>query len=616
MKNKILWILVSCLMIVSLVIASCGPTEEEEEEVKVEEGKTIIVGEKEESEVEQEVVKEEKEMEKLTLTTLDGTTVEKMVEKPKYGGTLTTVWMASTAFDVFLASHVSCGHVYLCNEELLTGDWRRGPCGTGENDMRAGFGGRIKMMTGWLAESWEIPDEETMVFHIRQGVHWWNKPPVNGREMTADDIVWTMNRAFTMPKCYFYSTFTVAGYNPTSVKALDKWTVEVKVPPEVLGIMLIEIGDRLYQFPPEPTEVYGDMSDWRNLQGTGPWMLTDFVPSVSYTYDRNPNYWQMDPLSPENQLPYPDELITLDIPDASTRLAAFRSGKLDLMRYVGWEDAKLLLQQCPGMEYVKIISDMPILSGRVDKLELPFQDIRVRQALNLAVNQQELIDDYYEGDAEILSYPIKNYPVFQPMYIPLEEQPEAIQELFTYNPEKARQLLKEAGYPNGFKTQIVCRSTSADFLSIIKEYFLDIGVDMEIKPLESGAWSGTWVGRTHEEMMFSVTKQDHPYMLLCERRDQFWNSSLWEDPRIYAAYERLGRVLGVDDAEVLRIMREINPILLGSAWGVWLPSPYAYNMWWPWVHNWGGAEDMGYCGQGRYWTFPWIDESLKMSMGY
>jgi hypothetical protein len=117
-------------------------------------------------------------------------------------------------------------------------------------------------------------------------------------------------------------------------------------------------------------------------------------------------------------------------------------------------------------------------------------------------------------------------------------------------------------------------------------------------------------------MMYHTTKQDHPYMLYCERKDQFWDSSFYEDPRVYEAYEKMGRVLGVDDNAVAEIMREIGPVLLESAWGIWLPTANYYTMWWPWLNNYYAVEDIGYCGQGRHWTFAWIDEDLKASMGY
>ena len=598
MKKKIAWILVSCLMVVSLVIASCGPAEEEaevevgEEEVEVEEVE----------EEEEEVVEEEEGI--------------RPPDVPKYGGTLyLSPGLPSNQFDPFLSMFIACGYQWISVEGLIGGDWAKGPAGTGEADFLNSFGGQMKYMTGLLAESWDIPDDETMVFYIRPGVHFWDKPPVNGRELTADDVVWTINRAFEQPMSYFYS-FTMAGENPTSVKALDNYTVEVKVKPEVLGMMLLEIGDRLYIYPPEPTEVYGSMNDWRDVCATGAWVLTDYVADSSITYTRNPNYWQMDPIHPENRLPYPDRMVCISFPDQSTAQAAFRTGKLDEMGYNTWENFELFMEQCPELEYMKTYPDMPsVLVGRMDK-ELPFDDIKVRQALNMAINKQEIIDDYYGGYADMLSYPVCNAKVFEPIYRPLEEYPESVQMLFEHNPERARELLAEAGYPGGFKTVVQTSSAGADFLSLLKAYLIEVGVDMEIETLEGGAMFGISMGRAHKEMIQAITKSSVPYFFLTERKEQMDCKCMVDIPGAVEAYEAISRTMGRDDDEVIRILREIAPSLLESAWGVWLPVPYVWTMWWPWLQNYYGVQDLGYCNQFAHRTYLWMDEDMKKSMGY
>jgi len=80
----------------------------------------------------------------------------------------------------------------LTQEELLQGDWAKGPAGTGDSDWLYGFVGRVALETGSLAESWELPDNQTAIWHIRKGVRWQNVPPANGREYTADDAVFNM----------------------------------------------------------------------------------------------------------------------------------------------------------------------------------------------------------------------------------------------------------------------------------------------------------------------------------------------------------------------------------------------------------------------------------------
>lgn len=601
MIKKIIWILLSCLLLLSLIITSCDTSEKETK-----------------------VTEETEEEDKIVITESEGDTVEITEEEdeeiispdePKYGGTMTlTELLGASAFDPFDINHTMCGTVFITNEELVSGDLSKGPSGTGENDYFDGFAGQLKYVKGWLTESWELPDDQTIIYHVRQGVHWWDKPPVNGRELTADDIVWSLDTFFNSPKSHIYNLFGTVGMAPVSLTALDKYTVEIKIPEGMQGMWLVCIGANMYTFPEDITELV-DLGDWKNAIGTGPWMLTDVVTDTSQTFTKNPNYWQMDPNHPENRLPYPNKFTSLRIPDASTQMAAFRTGQIDRLM-VSWEDAKQLLKENPDLKYVKMQGSGYAIHLRVDKPELPFYDTQVRRALNMAINKQELIDDYYEGNAVMLGYPIKTHKVWDPMYIPLEELPETIQEIFTYNPEKAKQILANAGFPDGFKMKVTCNSVFADFLSIIKEYLAAANVDMEIDSLEGGTFMSFWVGRKHEEAIYATLKPEHPYMFYTEQKTQWWDCSFWSDPRIDEAYRQVRQVLGINDAEVIRIMKEATPIILESAWGIWLPIPYSYTMYWPWFQGWNGEFDICYNDQGRDRTFVWIDAELKRDMGY
>jgi peptide/nickel transport system substrate-binding protein len=556
---------------------------------------------------------------KLTLKKLDGTTMEKTTRRPQYGGTLRILEnLPSKSFDPFLTAQYFNGYRYFTNEALFYGDWYRSPAGTGEADFLYGFGGRTKLLAGAIAESWELPGNQKMVFHVRKGVHWWNKPPTNGREITAEDVAWTMNRMFTMPKTYFAS-YTNNKQNPTAIKVLDKYTVELTFPPNLpLGQILIEIGGNMPMYPPDVTQKFGDNTDWKNLTGTGPFMLVDFVSDSSNTYIRNPDYWQHNPLFPEDQLPYIDTVITFQINDGSTRQAAFRTGKLDSLYMNSYEDYKTLKAQVPGLQSMKTLGGYHfVLSGRVDKQELPFHDLRVRQALNMAVNKQALIDSYYSGQADMLGFPIRNSPTF-PYYVPLDKQPASVQDLFKYDPEKAKKLLAEAGYPSGFKTNVVVNSTgdAVDLMSIIREDYLKVGVDMQIKPMESGVFTSVWNGRTHEQMIYGQTDPTNVYLLLFAQVKTQWDTSYWQDPRVDKAIEVVSSNLLQNDAEVEKTLRDITPFILEQAWGVWLPAPYVFTTWWPWVNDFYGMHNVGYNAQGRVWTYTWIDQALKKSVGY
>ena len=129
--------------------------------------------------------------------------------------------------------------------------------------------------TGQLAESWDIsPDGLTYTFHLRRGVHWHNKAPMNGRELTADDIVYNFHRMTGL------GDFSGVGGNYTimktlpweSITATDKYTVVMKLkeqPP--LNTLSGILGKQTWIYPPEVIKEHGDAKDWRNLVGTGPY---------------------------------------------------------------------------------------------------------------------------------------------------------------------------------------------------------------------------------------------------------------------------------------------------------------------------------------------------------
>jgi peptide/nickel transport system substrate-binding protein len=614
MKKKIVWVVVSCLMALSLVMASCGPAEEEaevevgEEEVEVGE-EEIEVGEEEEAEEEGGLLSP---------------------ETPKYGGTFTFASYEPMGFDPYYTFMVQASTLYICNEELLMGDWTQTPAGTGESGI-GGFLGFSSRLTGQLCESWSMPDDETLLFNIRQGVHWWDKPPVNGREYTAEDAAWAINHLWEAPMGA-HQMIVAPGERIISATALDKYTLEVKVPPEAQGLQIIYTGSWLYHYPKEVVDTYGDMKDWRNVCGTGAYMLTDYVAGSVLTYQKNPTYWQYDPLHPENRLPYIDTLKGLIITDASTQLAAFRTGQLDYSVGVMLtiENAHMLLEEFPEMDYVTIPSFANHLYFRVDKPELPWDDLRVRQAMTLVVNKQELIDEYYHGEADLQAAIYPPDKAWEPFYTPLEEMPTGpttsdskcgVQELFYYTPEsvtKAKQLLTEAGYPDGFTCSIISSNPQdTDFLSVIKEYFAQVDVTLNIEQLEGSIVAGMRRSRSYEEGIYTGSPDSSfPYDMHSTRSESFDCFSYYEHPVTRAAYEEERSYVCKDDAKYAATLKAVVPFILEQCVGIWCPIPRSYRLWWPWVQNYHGEWALGCDDQSLALYYIWLDEALKRQMGY
>ena len=604
MRKKIVWLLLSCLMVAALLLASCGPAEEEEEE-------EVVIPEEEEEVV---VPVEEEE-------------VAVGPEEPKYGGVINLPLAADIlGFTEETQGHYQVYTVWLTNEELLTGDWAKGPAGTHEADLILGGVNRLELKTGSMAESWEIPEKGTMIFHIRQGVHYALDPAseasrlVNGRELTADDVVFSLKRYCELTTSYIRMSYPDLA-KTAEITAPDEWTVVVKVPTEEWMNMVTLFPDFASIIPPEVVEEYGDMTDWRNSVGTGPFMLKDFVSMSSATLIRNPNYWGKDPVGPGkgNQLPYLDGVNFLIIPDASTRIAALRTGKIDRLT-ASWEDAGDIISTNPELTYRTNISDTCLyIAMRLDKPELPFADIRVRQALMLALNQQEIVDEFYGGEAEILVWPLIETKEYKDCYVPLEELPESVQELYGHDPEKAKRLLVEAGYPDGFKTSIICSSASptyVDYLSVVKAYWEEIGVELEMVPKESAVLSGMASRRRYDEMMYYGSSGIGTYMKMTNYRGPGrFNQGYIDDAHVETVYQEMLRYdIATEEAEVARLNRELMPYLLEQAYIIATPNPYSYTFWQPWLENYRGEAFIGYY-TGYVWTkWIWLNVDLKEEM--
>ena len=545
--------------------------------------------------------------------------------KPQYGGIIVKATSPGAdpngAFDPGLHMSVLTPTIYLTHDKLLQGDWTKGPAGTGETGWLNYLGNNFNLLAPSLATGYDMPDSTTIVWHIRQGVHFWNKPPVNGREVTADDVVWSINREWVSTYPTFNKATWPAGSEPISVKATDKYTVEMKVPAAVQGLHIMATGAMVYILPPEVAQQYGNEDDWRRVVGTGPWMLTDYISGSSITFARNPNYWEKNPVGAGkgDQLPYGDGIKWLIIGDASTQQAAFRTGKIDYYKGLSFDDYDLMSKQLPStMEHQQMYGVMRALSGRIDKQDLPFKDLRVRQALNLAVNKQNILDQFYKGHGELLSWPWYSWKEHQKAYIPLSQLPPEAQQLFTYNPDKAKQLLKDAGYPNGFKTQIVTTQDQVDLLSIAKSDLAKVGIDLDIKVLEYGVYNSVNRGRTQDQMIFKESKMFFiPWMMHEVRKESFDNSSFFEAPETRAAYDKLQPYIGKDGDKAWQILKDITPFMISQApMGGFMPVPYVYDMWWPWLKNFYDATSMSYWAPETNLKYSWVDQDMKKGMGH
>jgi len=618
LNKKISMLVLSSLMVLSLMIAACGPAAAPTTPASPTTPTTPSTP-----------------TTPTTPTTPEAPTEKEAVkpvgDAPKYGGTINLPATADPQYIDTIFHTVGSITIDLVNQDPFEGDWAKGNAG-GYGSNEADWTGNPdvwKNRRGVLAESakWTIDtakNEGTIVFQVRQRVRWALNPAseasrlVNGREFTADDFVFHLKRVTTDTTAYIYRV--APELRPAVITKTGPWEVTVKLPSESLLSAIGRFGDSIQMVAPEVVNKYGGQGNWKNSVGTGPFMLMEYVPGSTVTLDRNTNYWEKDPIGPGkgNQLPYLNRVMFFIITDASTRLAALRTGKIDTLGGVTMEDAKSMRKQVPSLlEVTGSGGGTPTINFRTDKP--PFKDLRVRKAMHMAIDFKAISNALFEGKG---TYPGRPFPLdknYAELYLGLDdpEMPADIKELWSYNPEKARTLLKEAGYPNGFKTSALLTSTEVDNWSIYKDMLSKVGIDVVFDVKEAGVYNNIVNNKQHEAL---VSSSGNPigvwYSMPAYYGISTTNRSLVDDPVLNEAMPKI-RLAAITEGETaaFKMMKDLTRYLYGQVYEISGVSGPSSRFWWPWLKNYSGEANVGYFEQ----TFPtwiWLDQSLKKSMGY
>ena len=492
-----------------------------------------------------------------------------------------------------------------------------------------------EMYRGALAESWEMPDATTFIFHIRQGVHWHDKAPMNGRQFDADDVVFNWHRYlgqgdFTEegPSPLGYIT---QGLEDSSVTATDKWTVEFKLAKPKPDMLFAMTHNANYILAPEVIEKYGDYADWRNVVGTGPYRLTDHVEGSSATWEKNPNYWGYDEKFPENRLPYIDVLRSLLIPDISARLAALRTGRIDMISNTG--DAQItnidhitsLQKSNPELEFWPIYRP---LGGDVFNQSLPpFDDVNVRKALQMSLDHETIAATFLKGWGEVSPHGFiaQSSTGFN---WPYADWPDEIKAEYTYNPERAEELLDAAGYKrgaDGYRMTVKFghhARQEPDYSEIILAYFDAIGVKSEMVMITDPELLPFIQADTHEFVTSNwagyplAVPGTYVYLITRGRGDKYGDSS-WSkamDPEMDALMAGMADATEVE--EWMSYHRQIDEKTVREHWGLARAQAPSFSVTQPWVEGYAGEWSLGYSERNTHFARIWIDQELKKSMGH
>jgi len=297
-----------------------------------------------------------------------------------------------------------------------------------------------------VAQSWETSkDGMTYTFHIRQGVLWQNKPPLNGRELVAADVKFTYELHMKTAGAPRREQLTSA---IESMETPDKYTLVIHLKEPRADFLLTLATPYCELVAPELVEAFGDLNTPKAAISFGPFMLEEYTPSVKIVYKKNPTYYRA-----KEGLPYLDGLYYVLIGDASTSLAAFRAEKIDLRGVVRIDLASVKQTNPKAYCYENEIgASVTALAFRTDKA--PFNDVNLRRAVALSINRQEVINTFYYGYAIPQLGPIH---AMSEWYLGDEEM-KKLAKYQEYNVEEARRLVAEAGYASGLSISFAVNS--------------------------------------------------------------------------------------------------------------------------------------------------------------
>ena len=558
---------------------------------------------------------------------LDPSTGE-MVEAPRYGGTFTHAERtgADTPDTWFTGGQAATFFISTVLEKLSVGNWAIAREEHGWNTTSV----PLSTLKGALAESWSQPDPLTYVFNIRRGVHWHNKAPMNGRELTADDIVFNFHRylglgsGFTVPSPRLGQ---LAAIPFESIAATDQWTVVMKLKePKLFALEIIVDQYSNWMYPPEVIEEHGDARDWRNLVGTGPYELTDYVEGVSATFDKNPDYWASDDKYPQNRLPYIDQITGLIMPEEATRLAALRAGTLDYLGTPGNTQVRTI-DQVESVQRISpdlVVWQYPYRSDNsfgVNVQKPPFDDIRVRQAMQMALDLDTIYSTYYKGYGStrpqgVYGEELKGWTT------PFEEWPEAVRKVYTHDPAGAEALLDAAGYPRGadgtrFKTVLShLERYDTTFAELAAAQWGEVGVDVEVRVTPVPEFVAVRTEGLFEMISAELGGLPSPSVagLGAYYTTTSWAHSNVSDPVYDAMYEAQQAATTVEESR--RLTREGYLYALERHWSIWGGEVPQFNVSQPWVKGYNGEIWLGVGQQDTFFSRIWIDSELKEAMGF
>jgi peptide/nickel transport system substrate-binding protein len=373
---------------------------------------------------------------------------------------------------------------------------------------------------GDLAESWDVSDDGSVyTFHLRPDAKFSDGSPV-----TADDVVFSVKRAAAEDSLVFW-TFEAM----KDIEAVDPQTVKITLngPAAPFANDIALWGASIVK---KDSAEAGTADGGLSLIGSGPFILDSWQKGEQIVLKKNPYYWEKD--SAGNQLPYLDQVNLILLTDDNTRMLKLQAGEIDTALNVPYNQIEPLSQD-PNL----IISATPlygVTSVALNQAKPEFADVKVRQAMNYAIDREAMVQVALFGYGRVACSPIMLSWFYTDKYC------------YSFDLEKAKQLMAESSAPDGFSASlmIAAGNTVDNQLAVMmKDMLAQINIDVTIEPIDS---STQWERRTKKDYdmtMGSGTSDNldpNSNMLFCCVSDGGADSSYtgWKDPEVDAIFRK------------------------------------------------------------------------------
>ena len=421
-----------------------------------------------------------------------------------------------------------------------------------------------------LAETWEQKDDVTYVFRLRQGVKFHNVPPVNGRELTSEDVKYSIERQMTnQPGKFQHAYFFLDKL--ASIQTPDKYTIVFKTREPYAPFLNYIASPWTVIVAREVVDKHGDLQ--RHAIGTGPFIMQEYRREQEAVFVKNPAYFK-------KGLPYLDEVRLQYVIDPVAATAAFRGQQTDIS-LLEFADVPSIKSSNPKIAVANITTMFPIVlrtrpydEQRPNKP--PFAEKKVRQAIQAAIKPEEFIEIVRSGWGITMTGPVPTYR--KPWALPASARPE-------FDPNKAKRLLAEAGYASGFETELIVGSPGDNVKSaqVVKDQLAKVGIQVNLKPMEMAQYYNKSYSYDYSMSVHTALTGEEPEEAF---RPYYGANSTyyrWGNKEIQRLIDEQSKL--VDQKKRVEMVHLIQRMLLDDAPNVFLYTPIAHYGVQPWVKN-------------------------------